>query len=188
MSEKKTKWEQLEDYQQFVVDGFAAFYTQKEIAQALEQEFVDENGKPRRLSAATLRNYQIRWANLIKDRREELALSDIPILDPMIRFRWLQEVIEDAKAGSPVTDRRTGEIVGYQVKHDAVIKGIDLANKMTNYYKEAGKGDDIDRAELKRAAEELKAALQQNNPEAKEDDINNAVVQRLGDAAREFLM
>jgi hypothetical protein len=188
MSSKKEPhtYDKLSEYMQFIVDAFAGYYTASEIAQAVREQFTDDEGKPRIVNPSTLRTYQIRHADIIKARREELAMSDIPILDPMIRFKWLQETIEEAKNGTPFITK-AGEVVMVK-KLDTVLKGIDLANKMTNHYKDAAKPDAPDeRAEKKRLVEELRTELKKVDPTATDDTINAVILTQLGPEAKEYL-
>jgi hypothetical protein len=183
----KNSYEDFSEYKRFIIDGFAAYYSPREIHEALKEQFTDEEGNPRSVSLSTLRTYQIRHADVIKSRREELAMSDIPVLDPMVRFRWLQDIIEESMAGM---DRVTKGGVVIKVKDfSSAIKALDTVNKMTNTYKEAAKPKDSDeRAEKKRLVEDLREQLKKANPEALEVEINNAIISQLGSEAQEYLM
>jgi hypothetical protein len=135
-------------------------------------------------SKATVSTYKVRLAEDIRDRRAELADTELPVLDPAWRYLRLQEIIEESVAGIEKKGMR-GETY-LQKDYKSAISALAEVNKMTGFTGKNREEDDKDSKRLmKQILEELRADLLKagNKPEEVDEIIRAKEAEFISDLA-----
>lgn len=171
MSRQKTPYEDRPEHVQFMIDCLAAYMTPQQVVNAL----ITKYGEDARIKRETVKVYAKRYAGDVLRRRRELSV-ELPIMNPIARFKYLQDIVEKAMGG-----------VTRESKKGELYETLELANAVAairevNVMQGFGKGqqpliDDPAIAEEKARQEQLAItreayqALKEANPGKSDADL-----------------
>jgi DNA-binding transcriptional MerR regulator len=156
-------YDQRPDHIKFIIDCAALGCSPTHIVNLLKERYGAEDEKV--ISISSIMSYKKRYLSEIAQREKELR-SELHTMLPSVRIRILQNVINDAREGSPVGVDKEGNVV-MRKDHNAAIQAVKELNAMM---KELDSQASVQEYEIKaqREVEEQKAIIREHIAAIKE--------------------
>ena len=118
-------YEQRPEHIRYIIDCAAIGYSPTKIVGLLQERYGDAAEV---VTVSTIKSYIKRYILEINKREVELR-NEINILNPVMRVRYLQKVIDEAFAGQEIFDRM-GNSIGVKKDHSVIVQAIKEMNAM----------------------------------------------------------
>lgn len=139
----------------FVIDCAALGYSPTRIVLMLKEKYGATDDRV--ISVKTIDTYRRRYFNEIEKREKQLR-AELPVLEPTIRIRYLQRVVDEALDGQEFTDKNGLKIT--RKDYAVVVQAIREINSMQKDL-EAQKTATVEETRQQREIEEQKEILRE---------------------------
>ena len=118
-------YEERPEHIRYIIDCAALGLPPSKIVALLQERYGDSAEV---VTVSTIKSYIKRYIGEINRREVELR-SEIKILNPVMRVRYLQKVIDEAFEGQEIFDRQ-GNSIGVKKDHSVIVQAIKEMNSM----------------------------------------------------------
>ncbi len=139
----------------FVIDSTALGYSPTRIVLMLKEKYGATDDRV--ISVKTIDTYRKRYFAEIEKREKELR-AQLPVLEPVMRIRYLQRVVDEALDGQELTDKNGLKIT--RKDYAVVVQAIREINSMQKDL-ESQKSATVEESKMQREIEEQKEILRE---------------------------